>query len=145
MQIVLRPNQFDVILTSNLFGDILSDEAAALAGSIGLIPSMSRGSGNGPALYEPIHGSAPTLAGKDVASPLGAIFSATLMLRESFGLGVEAQWIESAIDRVLDHGYRTMGIAEPGSRILRGSEFADQIRGEIHDALVHTERYGWGV
>ena len=146
MQIVLRPKQFDVILTSNLFGDILSDEAAALTGSIGLIPSMSRGSsGNGPALYEPIHGSAPTLAGKNVASPLGAIYSATLMLRESFGLNTEAQWIESAIDRVLDHGYRTMDIAEPGSRILRGSEFADQIRGEFHDALVHTERYGWGV
>jgi 3-isopropylmalate dehydrogenase len=146
MQIVLRPKQFDVILTSNLFGDILSDEAAALTGSIGLIPSMSRGSaGNGPALYEPIHGSAPTLAGKNVASPLGAIYSATLMLRESFGLNTEAQWIESAIDRVLDHGYRTMDIAEPGSRILRGSEFVDQIREEIHDALVHTEHYGWGV
>ena len=145
MQIVLRPKQFDVILTSNLFGDILSDEAAALAGSIGLIPSMSRGSGEGPALYEPIHGSAPTLAGKDIASPLGAIFSATLMLRESFGLDVEAQWIESAVDRVLDHGYRTMDIAEPGSRILRGSEFTDQIRGEMHDSLAHTERYGWGV
>lgn len=146
MQIVLRPKQFDVILTSNLFGDILSDEAAALTGSIGLIPSTSRGSaGNGPALYEPIHGSAPTLAGKNVASPLGAIYSATLMLRESFGLNTEAQWIESAIDRVLDHGYRTMDIAEPGSRILRGSEFVDQIREEIHDALVHTEHYGWGV
>ena len=145
MQIVLRPKQFDVILTSNLFGDILSDEAAALAGSIGLIPSMSRGSGEGPALYEPIHGSAPTLAGKDVASPLGAIYSATLMLRESFGLNVEAQWIESAIDSVLDHGYRTMDIAEPGGRIVRCSEFTDLIRGEMHDALVHTERYGWGV
>jgi 3-isopropylmalate dehydrogenase len=145
MQIVLRPKQFDVILTSNLFGDILSDEAAALAGSIGLIPSMSRGSGDGPALYEPIHGSAPTLAGKDVASPLGAIFSATLMLRESFGLAVEAEWIESTVDRVLDHGYRTMDIAEAGSRILRGSEFTDQIRGEMHDSLAHTERYGWGV
>jgi 3-isopropylmalate dehydrogenase len=145
MQIVLRPKQFDVILTSNLFGDILSDEAAALAGSIGLIPSMSRGSGEGPALYEPIHGSAPTLAGKDVASPLGAIFSATLMLRESFGLAAEAQWIEAAVERVLDHGYRTMDIAEPGSRVLRCSEFADRIRGEMHDALTHSERYGWGV
>ena len=145
MQILLRPKQFDVILTSNLFGDILSDEAAALAGSIGLIPSTSRGSGEGPALYEPIHGSAPTLAGKDVASPLGAIFSAAMMLRESFGLAAEAQWIESAVDRVLDHGYRTMDIAEAGSRVLRCSEFADRIRGEMHDALAHTERYGWGV
>jgi 3-isopropylmalate dehydrogenase len=145
MQILLRPAQFDVILTGNLFGDILSDEAAALAGSIGLIPSMSRGAANQPALYEPIHGSAPSLAGKDVACPLGAIFSATLLLRESFGLEIEAQWIESAVDRVLDHGYRTMDIAEPGSRVLRSSEFTAQIRGELHESLVHSERYGWGV
>ena len=145
MQILLRPAQFDVILTGNLFGDILSDEAAALAGSIGLIPSMSRGAANQPALYEPIHGSAPSLAGKDVACPLGAIFSATLLLRESFGLEIEAQWIESAVDRVLDHGYRTMDIAEPGSRVLRSSEFTAQIRSELHESLVHSERYGWGV
>src|ERR1700729_170936 len=91
MQLLLKPAQFDVILTGNMFGDILSDEAAALAGSIGLIPSLSRGA-EGPALYEPIHGSAPSLAGKDVACPLGAIYSATLLLRESFGLEVEAQW-----------------------------------------------------
>jgi 3-isopropylmalate dehydrogenase len=145
MQIMLRPKQFDVMLTSNLFGDILSDEAAALAGSIGLIPSMSRGRKDSPALYEPIHGSAPTLAGKDVACPLGAIFSATLMLRESFGLENEAQVLESAVDRVLDRGYRTMDIADPGSRILRCSEFTNHIRGELHDALAHTEHYGWGV
>jgi 3-isopropylmalate dehydrogenase len=144
MQLMLRPMQFDVILTGNLFGDILSDEAAALAGSIGLIPSMSRGS-NGPALYEPIHGSAPSLAGKDVACPLGAIFSAVLLLRESFGLDLEAQWIEGAIDRVLDHGYRTIDITETGARVLRSSEFIDHIRAELHDALVHSERYGWGV
>ena len=103
------------ILTSNLFGDILSDEAAALAGSIGLIPSMSRGRADQPALYEPIHGSAPTLAGKDVACPLGAILSATMMLRESFGLEIEAQWIETAVDRALEHGYRTSDIAEPAA------------------------------
>ena len=140
MQIMLRPKQFDVILTSNLFGDILSDEAAALAGSIGLIPSMSRGRADQPALYEPIHGSAPTLAGKDVACPLGAIFSATLMLRESFGLEIEAQWIEAAVDRVLERGYRTMDIAEPGGAFVRGSEFTEQIRGEMHDVLAHRER-----
>lgn len=145
MQLLLRPKQFDVILTSNMFGDILSDEAAALAGSIGLIPSMSRGPENGPALYEPIHGSAPTLAGKDVACPLGAIYSATLMLRESFGLEQEAQMLESAIDRVLDDGYRTMDIAEPGARVVRCSEFTEHVRREMHDALTHTERYGWGV
>jgi len=145
MQIMLRPKQFDVILTSNMFGDILSDEAAAIAGSIGLIPSMSCGKEDEPALFEPIHGSAPSLAGKDVACPLGAIFSASLMLRESFGLEIEAQWIETAVDRVLERGFRTMDIAEPGGRTVRGSEFTEHIRAEMSDVLVHHERYGWGV
>jgi 3-isopropylmalate dehydrogenase len=131
MQIMLRPAQFDVILTGNMFGDILSDEAAALAGSIGLIPSLSRGRPDQPALYEPIHGSAPTLAGKDVACPLGAIWSATLMLRESFALEAESEWIEAAIDRVLEQGYRTADIAEPGSRIAKGSQFTEKIRQEL--------------
>jgi 3-isopropylmalate dehydrogenase len=131
MQIMLRPAQFDVILTGNMFGDILSDEAAALAGSIGLIPSLSRGRPDQPALYEPIHGSAPTLAGKDVACPLGAIWSATLMLRESFGLEAESQWIETAIDRVLDQGYRTADIAEADARVAKGSQFTERIRQEL--------------
>jgi 3-isopropylmalate dehydrogenase len=144
MQILMRPKQFDVILTSNMFGDILSDEAAALAGSIGLIPSMSCGQ-SGPALYEPIHGSAPALAGKDVACPLGAIFSASLMLRESFGLDIEAQTIESAVDRVLERGYRTADIGGPGGRIVGCAEFTEYIRAEMNDLLVHQERYGWGV
>lgn len=133
MQIMLRPAQFDVILTGNMFGDILSDEAAALAGSIGLIPSLSRGRPDQPALYEPIHGSAPTLAGKDVACPLGAIWSATLMLRESFGLETESLWIEGATDRVLEQGYRTADIAEPGSRIAKGSQFTEIIRQELQN------------
>jgi 3-isopropylmalate dehydrogenase len=144
MQIMLRPKQFDVILTSNMFGDILSDEAAALAGSIGLIPSMSCGR-TGPALYEPIHGSAPSLAGKDVACPLGAIFSASLMLRESFGLEMEAQSIEAAVDRVLERGYRTADIGEPGGRIVGCAEFTELVRAEMNEVLVHHERYGWGV
>jgi 3-isopropylmalate dehydrogenase len=131
MQIMLRPAQFDVILTGNMFGDILSDEAAALAGSIGLIPSLSRGRPDQPALYEPIHGSAPTLAGRDVACPLGAIWSATLMLRESFALETESQWIETAIDRVLEQGYRTADIAEADSRIAKGSQFMEKIRQEL--------------
>jgi 3-isopropylmalate dehydrogenase len=145
MQLLLKPAQFDVILCGNMFGDILSDEASAIAGSIGLIPSMSRGDEGKPALYEPIHGSAPTLAGKDVACPLGAIYSASLMLHNSFGLEIEAQWIESAVDRVLDHGYRTIDIMENGGKLLRCSEFTDHIRAELSDALVHSERYGWGV
>ena len=145
MQIMLRPAQFDVILTSNLFGDILSDEAAALAGSIGLIPSMSRGRPEQPALYEPIHGSAPSIAGKDLACPIGAILSAAMMLRESFGLEIESQWIETGIDRVLERGYRTADIAEPGGKSVRSSELTEQIRSELHDVLIHHERYGWGV
>jgi 3-isopropylmalate dehydrogenase len=140
MQIMLRPAQFDVILTGNMFGDILSDEAAALAGSIGLIPSLSRGLPDQPALYEPIHGSAPTLAGKDVACPLGAILSATLMLRESFGLEAESQWIETAIDRVLGQGYRTADIAEAGSRTVKGSQFNERIRQELQSVDTGARR-----
>lgn len=142
MQIVLRPAQFDVILTGNMFGDILSDEASALAGSIGLIPSLSRGRVDQPAMYEPIHGSAPTLAGKDVACPLGAIFSVSLMLRESFGLAAEAQWIEDAVDRVLEKGFRTADIAEPGGRAVSGSEFTKAIRNELRSAPVRAGSRG---
>jgi 3-isopropylmalate dehydrogenase len=134
MQILLKPTQFDVILTGNMFGDILSDEAAALAGSIGLIPSLSRGRADQPALYEPIHGSAPTLAGKDIACPLGAVFSATLMLRESFGLRAESEWIESAVDRALEKGFRTADIAGTGEKVVGGSEFTKAIRAELQAA-----------
>ena len=144
MQIMLRPAQFDVILTSNLFGDISSDEAAALAGSIGLIPSMSRGRPEQPALYEPIHGSAPSIAGKDLAARSAQYFPPPC-LRESFGLEIEAQWIETGIDRVLERGYRTADIAEPGGKSVRSSELTEQIRSELHDVLIHHERYGWGV
>jgi 3-isopropylmalate dehydrogenase len=131
MQILLRPSQFDVMLTGNMFGDILSDEASALAGSIGLIPSMSRGEPDKPALYEPIHGSAPNIAGKDLACPLGAIFSAVLMLSESFGLQQEAWWVDDAVNRVLEGGYRTVDLATPADRVVRGSEFTAKIRAEL--------------
>jgi len=139
MQILLRPAQFDVMVTGNLFGDILSDEAAALAGSIGLIPSMSRGRDGDPALYEPIHGSAPTLAGKDIASPLGAILSASMMLRESFGLENEAQSIESAVDLVLEKGYRTQDIAEPDRKTVGCSEITAEIRAELRETAANTQ------
>jgi len=145
MQIVLNPAQFDVIVTANLFGDILSDEAAALAGSIGLIPSMSRGRTQKGALYEPIHGSAPSLAGRDIASPLGSIFCVSLMLRESFGLLTEAEWIDSAVDRVLEQGYRTADIAKPGNEHVACSRMVELIRAEMTDSPLHAERYGWGV
>lgn len=143
MQLVLRPQQFDVIVTSNLFGDILSDAAAALVGSIGLIPSMS--CGEGPPLFEPIHGSAPTLVGRDEACPIGAILSASLMLREAFGCEKEAGWIESALDRVLAQGYRTADIAAPGCTVVAGSAFVRQLRENLQASIGEAEPYGWGV
>ena len=145
MQIVLRPEQFDVILTGNLFGDILSDEASALAGSIGLMPSMSCGDAGRPALYEPIHGSAPTIAGRDAANPLGTIFCVSMMLRESFGLINEADAIDSAADRVLERGFRTSDIADPKSTVVPCSKLVELIRRELNEMPHHTERYGWGV
>lgn len=143
MQLMLRPEQFDVLVTSNLFGDILSDEAAALVGSIGLVPSMS--CGLGPPLFEPIHGSAPSLMGKDSACPIGAILSSTMMLREAFGLYPEADWIESRVDRVLSSGYRTADIAEPDSTVVGCSTFVELVRSAMHEASEQLEEYGWGV
>jgi 3-isopropylmalate dehydrogenase len=143
MQLFLAPERFDVIVTSNMFGDILSDAAAALVGSIGLVPSMSCGSG--PPLFEPIHGSAPTLAGRDVACPIGTILCASLMLRESFGLATEAEWIETSIDRVLARGDRTPDIAEPESNVVGCSALTQLIRAEMQVSLEPLERYGWGV
>jgi 3-isopropylmalate dehydrogenase len=119
MQLVRSPGQFDVIVTSNLFGDILSDEASVLTGSIGMLASASLGAAGDPlakngrpmGIYEPIHGSAPDIAGADIANPLAAILSAALMLRYSFGLEKEAAAIEGAVNAVLDAGLRTRDIA----------------------------------
>ncbi|MBQ0039820.1 MAG: 3-isopropylmalate dehydrogenase [Treponema sp.] len=110
MQMVRNPRQFDVIATSNMFGDILSDEASQITGSIGMLASASLGE-SGPGLYEPIHGSAPDIAGKDLANPLATILSAAMLLRYSFGLEAEAKAIEAAVEKVLDEGYRTGDIA----------------------------------
>ena len=129
MQMILRPQQFDVLLTSNLFGDILSDEAAALVGSIGMVPSWS--AGDGPPLVEPIHGSAPQLVGQDVANPSGTILCISLLLREEFGLPEAADAIESALDAVLAAGIRTPDIAEKGSTVVSGSEFTSRVRAGI--------------
>ncbi len=109
MQIVKNPSQFDVIVTENMFGDILSDEASMITGSIGMIPSSSLGS-TPVGLYEPIHGSAPDIAGKDIANPVGTILSAAMMLRYSFDMEKEAAAIENAVSQVLDEGYRTADI-----------------------------------
>jgi len=115
MQLIRAPGQFDVIVTSNLFGDILSDEASVLTGSIGMLASASLGApvqgGTRPGMYEPIHGSAPDIAGKDIANPLATILSAAMMLRYSFGLEKEAVAIETAVNNVLDQGLRTVDIA----------------------------------
>jgi 3-isopropylmalate dehydrogenase len=143
MQLTLKPTQFDVILSSNMFGDILSDAAAALVGSIGLVPSASFGS-SAP-LFEPIHGSAPQLVGKDAANPIGSILSATMMLRDAFGLSLEAEWVEQSLLRVLGGCYRTPDIAEPGQRAIGGSVFTELLREEMLRSLEHAERYGWGV
>ena len=109
MQIVKNPAQFDVIVTENMFGDILSDEASEITGSIGMIPSSSLGK-TSLGLYEPIHGSAPDIAGRDIANPIGTILSAAMMLRYSFSMETEAAAIETAVSQVLDEGYRTTDI-----------------------------------
>ncbi len=106
MKLIAAPRHFDVILTENMFGDILSDEAAMLTGSLGMLPSASLG-GEGPGLFEPVHGSAPDIAGQGIANPLAMILSAAMMLRHGFGLTAEAAAVESAVDRALDDGLRT--------------------------------------
>ena len=131
MQMVRNPGQFDVIATSNMFGDILSDEASQITGSIGMLASASLGDGTGPGLYEPIHGSAPDIAGKDLANPLATILSAGMLLRYSFKLEEEALAIEKAVSAVLDAGWRTGDIA--GSHI-------DEVRAA--GKLVGTKRMG---
>ena len=118
MQIVKDPSQFDVIVTENMFGDILSDEASMITGSIGMIPSSSLGETDC-GLYEPIHGSAPDIAGKDIANPIGTILAAAMMLRFSFNMAAEADAIESAVSAVLDGGYRTGDILGAGGEGLK--------------------------
>lgn len=115
MQLVRNPKQFDVIATSNMFGDILTDEASQITGSIGMLASASLGDGTGPGLYEPIHGTAPDIAGKDLANPLATILSAAMLLRYSFKLETEAKAIEDAVNAVLNEGWRTGDIA--GSKL----------------------------
>lgn len=120
-QLVKDPSQFDVIVTSNIFGDILSDEAAMITGSIGMLASSSLGDTKR-GLYEPIHGSAPDIAGKDLANPIATVLAAAMMLRDSFGLEKEAKAIENAVDEVLNDGYRTADIMSEGKTRVSGSE-----------------------
>lgn len=132
MQLIRNPRQFDVIVTENMFGDILSDEAAMLTGSLGMQPSASLG--GKVAMYEPSHGSAPDIAGQGKANPLATILSGAMMLRYSFGLESEAQAVEAAVERVLARGYRTADIAQPGTIQVSTREMGDQVRQEILEA-----------
>ncbi len=126
MQIVKNPAQFDVIVTENMFGDILSDEASQITGSIGMIPSSSLGATTC-GLYEPIHGSAPDIAGKDVANPIGTILSAAMLLRYSFDMEAEANSIENAVGKFLDAGYRTADIMSQGMTLVGCKQCGDLI------------------
>ena len=130
MQIVRDPSQFDVIVTENLFGDILSDEASQITGSIGMIPSSSMGEGTR-GLYEPIHGSAPDIAGQDKANPIATILSAAMMLRYSFQLAAEADAVEAAVDKALADGWRTADIARAGESVIGTKKMGEIIRGNI--------------
>ena len=130
MQLVRDPGQFDVVVTENMFGDILSDEASMITGSIGLLPSASIGD-TAPGLYEPIHGSAPDIAGQDKANPIATILSVAMMFRYSFNLPQEAAAIENAVDAVLNEGWRTADIAAPGEPAVGTVKMGELIRAKI--------------
>src|SRR5207247_573591 len=125
MALVQRPTGFDTIVTENTFGDILSDEAAILAGSMGMLPSASLGGAVG--LYEPVHGTAPDIAGKGIANPIAAILSAAMLLRYSFDMTKDADRIDAAVLQVLEAGHRTADIAPRGSRVTGTKEMGDLI------------------
>jgi 3-isopropylmalate dehydrogenase len=132
MHLITRPASFDVMLTTNMFGDILTDEASVLTGSMGNLPSASLGEiqnrhGKPRGMYEPIHGSAPDIAGKGIANPIGTILSAAMLLRHSLGLEAEAQGIEAAVDATLKVGYRTVDLADPGEESLNTTEMTEKI------------------
>jgi 3-isopropylmalate dehydrogenase len=133
MQLIRRPRQFDVILTENMFGDILSDEASMLTGSLGMLPSASLGDGS-LGLYEPIHGSAPDIAGQDKANPIATIMSVAMMLRYSFNKTEAADAIENAVRSVLDKGFRTQDIMEAGKTLIGTEAMGEAIATEIATA-----------
>lgn len=130
MQLIKNPTQFDVLVTENMFGDILSDEASMLTGSIGMMPSASLSSGT-LGMYEPIHGSAPDIAGLNIANPLGTILSAAMMLRYSFDMIAEADAIENAVNQVLDDNYRTVDIMQDGCTKVTCSQMGDLVAERI--------------
>ena len=131
MQLLRNPKQFDVILADNLFGDMLSDEAAMLTGSLGLLPSASLGAkdknGKIRSLYEPVHGSAPDITGKNIANPIATILSLAMALRYSLDLDKEADLLEAAVQKVLDDGLRTKDILSPGKKEISTTDMGDAI------------------
>lgn len=127
MQLVRNPKQFDVMVTTNMFGDILSDIASMLTGSLGMLPSASLGAPGTPGVYEPVHGSAPDIAGKGIANPLATILSFAMMLRYSFDLGAEADKLEKAVQKVLADGLRTADIMQDGKKKVSTSEMGDAV------------------
>ena len=127
MQLLRTPGEFDVIVTENTFGDILSDEASMLVGSLGMLPSASLGNGGVPAFYEPIHGTAPTIAGQDIANPLAAILTAAMLLRYSFKQDLQAAAIEQAVSKALRTGARTSDIMQPGARLIGTRAMGDLV------------------
>ncbi len=129
MKLALAPSKFDVLVMENMFGDILSDEAGAVCGSIGLLPSASLGDGTG--LFEPVHGSAPDIAGKDMANPIGTMASVSMLLGDGLGLREEAAAVIRAIEHVLGQGLRTADIVGPGGRAVGTRAFADAVVGAI--------------
>jgi 3-isopropylmalate dehydrogenase len=131
MQLVSRPADFDVIVTENLFGDILSDESAMLTGSLGMLPSASIGADGTPGLFEPVHGSAPDIAGEGVANPLATFLSAAMMLRHGLGRADDAARIEDAVDRVLESGLRTPDLAAEGEQAVGTKEITDAVLAEL--------------
>lgn len=133
MQLIRDPKQFDVIVTTNMFGDILSDEAAMLTGSIGMLPSASLGGKVG--MYEPVHGTAPDIAGKDMANPLATILTVALMLRHSLDQGEAADRVEQAVEAVLDEGYRTADIQEKGCRLVGCKDMGRLVREKIDKGM----------
>jgi len=131
MHLLARPADYDVIVTENMFGDILTDEASMLAGSLGLLPSASLGAPGTPGLYEPIHGSAPDIAGKDIANPYASILSAALLLRHSLHLETEAQGVEKAVARALDEGFFTADLVVSGRKPLSTTQATQAVLGFI--------------
>lgn len=132
MQLIRNPRQFDVLVTTNMFGDILSDEAAMLTGSIGMLPSASLGGKVG--MYEPVHGSAPDITGQDKANPLATILSVAMMLRHSLEQGAVADRIERAVEDVLNEGYRTADIQEPGCKLVGCKQMGQLVRDKVAKA-----------